>query len=148
MSRIISGVIAGVVATVVLSVIMFLKNLMGVMPELDVIAMLAKMLGAGAAVGWLMHFMVGIGYGGLFHVTNTKLPGTTQIGKGILLGLSGWLVMMLLLLPMMGVGVFGMKMGPMAPMMTLVFHVIFGAVLGSAYSELLTYPQPHPAKRS
>ncbi len=29
-----------------------------------------------------------------------------------------------------GAGFFGMKMGIMAPMMTLVLHIIFGAVMG------------------
>jgi len=36
-------------------------------------------------------------------------------------------------MPMAGVGLFGMTMGLMAPMMTLVLHVIFGAVLGVTY---------------
>ena len=138
MSRVIKGVIAGVVATVVLSVMMLVKGAMGVMPELDIIAMLAKMLGAGVAVGWLMHFMIGIGYGVLFHVANPQIPGTSQISKGILLGIGGWLVMMLLLMPMMGAGLFAMNMGLMAPMMTLVLHIIFGAVLGLVYSKLVT----------
>lgn len=44
MSRVIKGVIAGVVASVVLSVMMLVKSAMGVMPGLDIIAMLAKML--------------------------------------------------------------------------------------------------------
>lgn len=33
-------------------------------------------------------------------------------------------------MPMVGAGLFGLQMGIMAPMMTLVLHLIFGAVFG------------------
>ena len=51
MSKVISGIIAGIIATVVLSAMMMIKAKMGVMPELNVIAMIAGMMGASAAVG-------------------------------------------------------------------------------------------------
>ena len=38
--------------------------------------------------------------------------------------------MMLVLMPMAGAGLFGINMGIMASMMTLVLHLIFGAVPG------------------
>lgn len=40
------------------------------------------------------------------------------------------LVMMVVMTPMAGKGLFGMSIGIMAPMVTLVLHLIFGAVLG------------------
>jgi hypothetical protein len=43
--------------------------------------------------------------------------------------------MMVVLMPMAGAGLFGMNMGVMAPMMTLVLHLIFGAVLGWVYGR-------------
>jgi len=135
MNKLTSGVIAGVVATVVLSVMMVLKGMMGVMPELDIISMLAGMMGASAIMGWVMHFMVGAGYGVVFSQINTLLPGNFIV-KGIIIGVLGWLMMMLVLMPMMGAGIFAMKMGMMAPVMTLVLHVIFGAVLGFVYKNL------------
>lgn len=45
--------------------------------------------------------------------------------------------MMIMLMPMAGAGLFGMKMGLMAPMMTLVLHLIFGTVLGWCYGRLI-----------
>jgi hypothetical protein len=36
-----------------------------------------------------------------------------------------------MVMPMAGAWLFGMAMGLMAPVMTLVLHVIFGAVLGA-----------------
>ena len=38
------GIVAGLVATAVLSMIMLAKGMMGLMPELDVIAMLSSMM--------------------------------------------------------------------------------------------------------
>lgn len=135
MNKLTSGVIAGLVATIVLSVMMVLKGMMGLMPELDIISMLAGMMGASAVVGWIMHFMVGAGYGIAFSQIYSFLPGNF-ITKGIIIGTLGWLVMMLMLMPMMGAGMFAMKMGMMAPVMTLVLHMIFGAVLGLVYKKL------------
>jgi len=136
MKKLINGAIAGVIATIVLSLMMLIKGKMGVMPELDIISMLAGMMGGALLLGWVMHFMIGVGYGVVFHLTYDKLPTNSLIIKGVILGVVGWLVMMLMLMPMVGAGLFGMKMGVMAPMMTLVLHAIFGAVLGFVYSKL------------
>jgi hypothetical protein len=43
-------------------------------------------------------------------------------------------------MPMVGAGLFGMNLGIMAPMMTLILHIVFGAVLGTDYQS-----QAHPA---
>jgi len=136
MNKIFNGVIAGFVATIILSAMMIVKGKMGVMPDLDIIAMLAKMIGAGAIVGWVMHFMVGMGYGIAFSQINRLLPAHSFILKGMMIGIAGWLMMMFVLMPMMGAGMFAMNMGMMAPIMTLVLHMIFGAVLGLTYSKL------------
>jgi len=136
MNKLVKGIISGLVATVVLSAMMMIKAKMGVMPELNVISMLAGMMGGGALIGWLIHFMVGIGYGIGFSQIHSLLPGKSLIVKGIVIGIIGWLVMMIALMPMMGAGMFAMKMGMMAPVMTLILHIIFGAVLGLVYSRL------------
>ena len=136
MQKLINGAVAGVVATLVLSLMMLMKSKMGVMPELNIIAMLAGMMGGTLVLGWVAHFMIGAAYGVVFYMANDKLPTKSVISKGVILGVIGWLVMMLMLMPMMGAGLFGMKMGLMAPVMTLVLHAIFGAVLGFIYSKL------------
>ncbi len=139
------GIIAGFIATVVLTVLMLVKEMMGLMPELNVISMLSTMANAKMGmpgtpmVGYLLHFVVGaIVFGVLFHVLNGSLPGGNQLMKGIVFGVVAWLLMMLLVMPMAGAGMFGMSMGMgmMAPAMTLMLHVIFGAVLGFSYSKL------------
>ena len=134
MNKIVAGAVAGFVATVVLSVMMVAKGMMGIMPELDVIAMLSAMMGAPAVMGWMGHFMIGtLAWGIGFAVLFDRIPGSSAIAKGVVFGIAAWLGMMVMVMPMAGAGLFGMAMGIMAPMMTLVLHVIFGAVLGAVF---------------
>lgn len=134
MQNIIAGLVAGFVATVVLSALMVVKGMMGVMPELDVAAMIGMMMGASVVVGWIIHFMIGtIAWGGGFAVLYGFIPGNSAVIKGIVFGIAAWLGMMILVMPMAGAGLFGMNLGIMAPIMTLVLHIIFGAVLGMVY---------------
>lgn len=131
------GIIAGLIATIVLSILMYLKGMMGMMPELNVIAMLAGQMGGSMMMGWVAHFVIGaVIYGLAFANLGSVLPGGSNVVKGISLGVIGWLIMMIALMPMMGAGFFAMNMGMMAMVATLVLHVIFGAVLGFAYNKL------------
>lgn len=145
MSRIAKGLLAGLAATIALSVLMVMKTMMGVMPQLDLPKMIAAMMGAPDTplLGWAVHFMIGVvGYGFAMVFLNERLPGNSPTAHGVMVGVAGWLVMMVMVMPMAGAGVFGMAMGVMAPMMTLVLHVIFGAVLGWAYGRLLASSPP------
>jgi hypothetical protein len=139
MNNIAKGIFAGLIATAVLSALMIMKSMMGIMPQLDIIIMLSKMMGQPETpmLGWAAHFMIGAGYGVVFALIGRNLPGGSSTTKGAVLGAIGWLVMMAMIMPMAGAGLFGMAMGLMAPMMTLVLHLVFGAVLGSVHGRLL-----------
>ncbi len=131
------GIGAGLAATMVLSMIMVAKGMMGLMPELNVIAMLSSMMNSVPIVGWIVHFMIGmLAWGLCFVAVSRYLPGRTDLAKGISFGIAGWLMMMLMIMPMAGAGFLGLKIGMMAPVMTLVLHVIYGAVLGYVYGKL------------
>lgn len=141
MSNIRKGLLAGLAATLVLSALMVVKMIMGVMPELDLPKMIAGMMGSPdmPILGWAVHFMIGIlGYGLAIAFLNDRIPGGSPTVSGVIMGVVGWLLMMLMMMPMAGAGLFGMKMGLMAPMMTLVLHLIFGAVLGWIFGKLLS----------
>jgi uncharacterized membrane protein YagU involved in acid resistance len=123
-------VIAGFVATLELSAIMLMKGWTGMMPQLDVIGMLSGMLDVGRAAGWIVHFIVGtVFYGIAYALLERALPGGPTV-SGMVLGIIGWLVMMIALMPMAGLESFGMDLGIGVPIMTLILHLIFGAVLG------------------
>ena len=143
MNNYIRAMIAGFVATVVLSALMLIKSMMGVMPELNLASMLAGMahdmlgLPANPAIGWVLHFMIGTAVWGIgFALLFTVLPGNGAVLKGIVFGALAWVLMMLIPMPMAGAGLFAMKMGMMAPVMTLVLHLLWGAVLGATYGSL------------
>ena len=138
MNKFVKGMTAGLIATIALSVLMATKAMVGVMPALDLPAMIARMVGMDGkpVVGWVAHFMIGIVlYGVAIALLDERLPGKSTVVHGIFIGGVGWLVMMVVLMPMAGVGLFGMQLGLMAPMMTLVLHLIFGAVLGWYYGR-------------
>jgi hypothetical protein len=129
------GMVAGFVATVALSALMATKAMMGLMPELNPIKMIADMLGAPLAVGWTMHFMIGtVLWGTLFAWLNRSLPGDRHWLKGIVFAVGAWLVMMVAMMPMAGAGFFGSHLGMMAPIMTLMLHIVFGFVIGAVYA--------------
>ncbi len=134
MQNIGKGLVAGFAATVVLSALMIAKGAMGLMPELEIARMLGTMLGDGPGVGWLAHFMIGtLLWGVLFAWLDPTLPGSSHMMKGVIFGLGAWLLMMIIVMPMAGAGFFGLNLGLMAPIMTLLLHAIFGAVLGGVY---------------
>lgn len=135
------GLGAGFVATAILSALMVMKAMMGVMPELNPVKMIADMLDAPPAVGWAMHFMIGtVLWGTLFAWLNPGLPGESHWLKGIVFAVGAWLVMMVVMMPMAGAGLFGSHLGMMAPIMTLMLHIVFGFVLGAVYA--LERPDP------
>ncbi len=137
MNDITRGVVAGLAATVALSAIMLAKGMMGLMPELNVIAMLAGMMKSGPMMAWVAHFMIGaLVWGISYAVLNGSIPGGSNVMKGVVFSLGAWVIMMIAVMPMAGAGVFGMKLGMMAPVMTMMLHAIFGAVLGGVYGKL------------
>jgi uncharacterized protein DUF6789 len=137
-TKIVNGLIAGFVATVVMTLMLVMKDFLGILPALDIATMLSAMMGgAPIVVGWMAHFMIGtIVWGVAFVLFNAILPGSSQTIKGISLGVAAWAMMMVAIMPMAGAGLFGLAFGILAPMLTLMMHVIFGAVLGVTYGAL------------
>lgn len=134
------GVLAGFIATVVLSAVMLLKGMMGMMPEMNAIKMLTAMAHgfmntpAVPIVGWLLHFVIGsVVWGMLFAVLIRHIPGRSSTVKGLVFGTAAWLLMMIMVMPLAGAGLFGLQLGMGAPVATLVLHWVFGAVLGAVY---------------
>jgi len=140
MSRTLRGIFAGFVATVVLSALMTIKAQLGYWPDLDVIGMLTSMASSYAglprqmAVGWGLHFFIGtIAWGVLFGLLVPYLLGPSYWLRGVVFALGCWLAMMALFMPLADAGLFGTRLGVVAPVVTLVLHVVFGVVLGHAW---------------
>jgi len=131
------SIVAGFVATVVLSAMMLMKQFMAVMPELDPIGMIASMAGASSpAIGWIGHFVIGSVFWGIgFAILSPYLPGPYWL-RGTIFAAGAWLMMMIVMMPMAGAGLFGAGLGMMTPVATLMLHIVFGVVLGGVYGLL------------
>lgn len=137
MNNIAKGAIAGFAATAIVSIMFLVKAAMGLMPELNIIAMLSAMMGGALVVGWIVHFVIGtVIWGSLFASFEPHIPGGSMWLKGVVFGIAAWLLMMVAVMPMAGAGFFGASFGMVAPVMTLMVHVIFGAILGFVYAAL------------
>jgi hypothetical protein len=141
MKQIGKAVLAGFIATIVLSAFMLAKASMGLMPDMNAIKMLTNMahgmIGTPASpvVGWIIHFLIGtILWGVLFGLLAEILPGRHYAARGMVFSIGAWVLMMVLVMPLAGAGLFAAKLGLGAPIATLVLHLIYGAVLGGVYS--------------
>ena len=131
-----AGILSGFAATVALSILMIIKSTMGVMPDLNAVKMLAGMMNASPVMGWVAHFMIGtVIWGTLFAFVVNNLPGGV-LSSAIIFSIGAWLLMMIGPMPMAGAGFFGLHIGVMAPVATLMLHVVWGIVLGLTYVRL------------
>ena len=126
------AILGGFAGTLALTLLMYKGAPMMGLPAMDSAAMLGQMLG-GWAPGMMMHFMNGILIFPLIYTYGlfSRFPGAPVV-KGILWGISLWVMAQVIVMPMMGAGIFGLKMGGMmSAMASLAGHVIYGALLGS-----------------
>jgi uncharacterized membrane protein YagU involved in acid resistance len=138
MRNMMNGLEAGLVASIALSALIDMQAITGVMPELDLSRMFSGLIGNPGMpiLGWVIHFTIGVVlYGIAIALLSNRWPGRSHVGHGVTLGIAGWLVMMVLLMSRAGAGLFGVNTGVMAPMVTLVLHLVFGAVLGWVYDQ-------------
>lgn len=133
-SRFGTGVLWGVVATAVMSVFMIVATVIGVSPLPEPIpAALAKMVvGADAALPVVVGTAIvsHLGYGGVWGgmLARTVRPVTVAWGLGLGVGL--WLLMQVVVLPLLGWGLFGTAVSIKVAVATLVLHLIYGVTLG------------------
>jgi hypothetical protein len=125
------GIAAGAVGTAAITMLMLGAPLMG-MPKMALGEMLGSFLHIGSAAGWAMHVAIGLVlaliYAGWFA---SRLPGGPMV-SGAIYGLGVFLVAQLVVMPMMGGGVFSGGNLPMI-MGSLMGHLVYGALVGAVY---------------
>jgi len=139
-----SGLLAAFIASMLMAVILSIKSAIGVFPEVDIVMLLTTLaathLGTPEhmAIGWGVHFFVGVlVWGPLFSFLEPRLPGSDFWQRGIVFGIGAWLAMMIIVMPLAGAGIFGMGVGFGLPIIALLMHIVFGALLGSIYGSFL-----------
>jgi uncharacterized membrane protein YagU involved in acid resistance len=150
MTNSMKGMTAGFIATVVLSALLMLKSSMALAPHLNIINLLTQLGSIGTVAAWMDHFIVGtVVWGLLFGAFDAVYEKGAYWLKGIMFGVFAWLLMMIVFMPLVKAGLFGSKIGLEAPAVTLVYHLVYGAVLGVIYGLLTVWmPIKSPAGSS
>ncbi len=126
------ALLGGIVGTAVMTVVMMIAPMMG-MPEMNPPEMLSGMMGMPIAVGWLMHFMIGIIFAlayAFFFINVVK-----KINNNILKGAIFGFVVFIFAQIMMAIMGMIFPMPPMEGSMVLIMvgsivgHIIFGIIV-------------------
>ena len=117
-------IIGGVLGTLVMTAVgVYVAPMMGI-PQMNPADMLAGQMGGIAALGWAGHLMIGIVLAFVYAtVAVTRLPGPAW-ARGALFSLAPWLMAQVLVMPMMGMGVFSGSATLAAG--SLIGHLVYG----------------------
>jgi uncharacterized membrane protein YagU involved in acid resistance len=126
------AVTAGIVGTLIMTAVgVWMAPMMGI-PRMNPADMLAQQMGGNLALGWAGHLMIGTILALIYAPVAPRLPGPFAV-RGALFSLAPFLVAQLMLMPMMGMGVFS---GSVAMAMgSLIGHLIYGAIVGGVYGD-------------
>ncbi|MEX2049297.1 MAG: DUF6789 family protein [Gemmatimonadota bacterium] len=127
---------AGILGTLAMTMVgLFAAPMMG-MPAMNPADMLAGAMGGMAILGWAAHLMIGVVLALIYaSVVLTRLPAPPVV-RGALFSLAPWLMAQVVVMPMMGMGLFSGSM-TMA-FGSLVGHLVYGAVLGAVVGEAVS----------
>ncbi len=121
------AIVAGLTATAAMTLLMVMAPKIG-MPKMDIGAMLASKMGGVPALGWAAHFMIGIVLALVYALAfQRRLPGAGFV-RGAVFALVPWLVAQLVVMPMMGMGLFSGSVAMAGG--SLMGHLVYGTVLG------------------
>ena len=133
-SQITRGFGYGVVATIAMSIPMLFGFLSGMSPIPESVpkAIVASVLGIAGPKPLVVGLAVGLhlAYGGAFGALLAAMSHPVTVSKGVGLGVALWLLMQLVVLPVLGWGVFGTTITPRIAVVTLLLHLVYGVVLG------------------
>ena len=132
-SKIIKAINSGVLATAVMTIMMFMAPAMG-MPEMPIGEMLANFLNIPLAAGWVLHFTIGIILAAIYIYLIKSRIIANKILKGAIFSLIPFFVAQIVVMPMMGPGLFcSNSTAPLLMVLgSLIGHLVYGTVLGVA----------------
>ncbi len=134
------SIISGIAGTAVMTIVMlWIMPLVG-LPEMNTAAMLSMMMGFSVAIGWIMHFVIGIVLAGMyvFFFANLLKKLNNKVVKGLVFGIIAFII------GQIGMGILGAMLGGMPAMegsMTLIMigsvvgHLVFGVVVALVHKD-------------
>ncbi len=129
------AVVAGLLATLAMTLLFLVEPLLG-LPRMAEGGILSTVMSATVAYlpvgfvgGWIIHFGFGVIFALIFAlVVAARLPGSMTV-RGVLFGLMVFLMAQLVVMPLVGAGLF--SGGNLARLTgSLAGHLVYGAVLG------------------
>ncbi len=138
MSRFQMGMLAGLAGALAVAVLEAANMVLGpwAVPFPRMVAVMLQVPDLALA-GWVGHFIVGaLLLGPLFGVLSSRQPTDTPETKGIVFAVGAFLVMMLTVAPLSGVGMLGARAGLTGVLWMLGGHIVFGIVLGNVFGRL------------
>jgi hypothetical protein len=126
------SIAGGLIGTVAMTTLMYTAApMMGV--RMDIAQMLGSVLGGSWTAGLLMHAMNGaVIFPLLFAGILYRHLSGSPLARGATWGVILWLTAQLVVMPMMGAGIFSLAAGGiMAAMASLIAHLVYGSVLGA-----------------
>ncbi|MFN3353112.1 MAG: DUF6789 family protein [Brevundimonas sp.] len=139
MSRVQMGALSGLAGAIAVAVLEVANVILGpwAVPFPRMIAAMLQVPDM-TVVGWVGHFVVGaLVLGPIFGMLCPRLPTDTPETKGILFAVGAFLVMMLTVAPLSGVGMLGARAGLGGVLWMLGGHIVFGIVMGNVYARLV-----------
>ena len=124
--RIGNGIVAGFIATLMLSALH------------EPVTLVTESVGVRTPVaGLLFHFFVGtLLWGGAFGFVHDYLFGPSWL-RGVVFASAAALIVMFGIAPLTGAGFLCLKLGLFAPVVVVLFHLTYGAILGGIYGKLI-----------
>ena len=132
------GIIAGFVATIVLSLIFATLNAIGILPQLDIVTLIDRLGSIGRVAAWVDHFIVGMFlwgpiFSGFDSTFEAKWP---RWQRGLIFGVVIWFLMMIIFMPVVGGGLFGLQIGWVEPIGMFFMNMVYGLVIALVYDLL------------
>jgi len=129
------GAIAGLVATIPVALLGGAKQVLGFIPQLDLVGILTRLTTIPwDGTGWVLLFLIGAILGMGFASLDSHVSDTTTIGellRGAFFGFLLWVILMVILLPLHArAGAVGFAGGVLAACL------VFGAVMGVVYERM------------
>jgi len=140
MQRAIAGGLLGTLAMTWVG--LYAAPMMGI-PAMNPADMLASQMGGLTIVGWAAHLMIGTVLALIYAaVAQSRLPGPPA-GRGAIFSLAPWLMAQLVVMPMMGMGLFSSS--PTMATGSLIGHLVYGLVLGAVAGKPVSSGAGHSA---
>jgi hypothetical protein len=137
MTTIKNAIMSGFIATFVVGSILLMKNAMKLFPDIHIAQTLSTIIGQPDHIVWggVTFVLAGTVLLGLVYAwLAPRVPVRSRLIKGIVFGFIVWLLMMLILMPVAGAGIFGLHRSAVVPAFDLVITLIYGLVLAAMYT--------------